>query len=258
MNKILFKSISILAIVGTVLTACQEEEIVQNAKERIIPLDSLKITRSLSKKAYKSKYSEVYFMTGEDDTPFNKYKTIKIRDIKGDLCQEWFVEDLHEDWFKPYSYQPGDEKGTLHGYYYHWEGTLSDAQSDWNELVYSDTELEIPAKGFHIPNESDFYKLGAIVGESSAIFRALQLEYDGIHFSGFNDWNNLLAAIWINPIDTIWSQGTDPNQVDGCGIFAAWHNNDPHYGDKMVGHYTNSKTLQCNVRLVRNLTKKQW
>ena len=117
MNTKVLKIAFILSLFGMTFNSCQDEDIESaNApKSRSIPdgmqclmiPDTTTSTHSLSKKAIGKKFSEVYFQTFDDSIP-DKYKTIKIRDVKGNICQEWFYENLHSKLINDYSHQPND------------------------------------------------------------------------------------------------------------------------------------------------------
>ena len=271
MNNKILKFAFIFACIGMTFYACQDEDIEhENAlKSRSIPdgmqclmiPDTTTSTNSLSKKAIGKKYSEVYFY----DVNFNpvKHKTIKIRDVKGTICQEWFYENLHTDWIE-YSHHPNDSDGTVHGYFYMWEGYLDDVpQSDWNDLIVNaDGESET---GFHIPDERDIRNLISLVGDSPKVRTILNLEYGNAYYDANltpNNWSKNTAGFWIYPRDyEFWSNKPgciDPNKVEGCGVPVLWHRNDTTYKDRMWTTFTNIKDLRCSVRLMRTINKNQW
>lgn len=260
MNKKYLKSVFAFALVGAMLTSCQDEDI-ENIGEDSTQELSIEVKHPTTKAAVGKKFSEVYFLTSDFES-FHKYKTIKIRNVKGTICQEWFYEDLHEDWFRPYSFQPSDEDGIIHGYYYPWEGVLNNVpQSDWDEMIFNeDGDNET---GFHIPTLSDIHTLSDLFGETSAIRTVLNVAFDGTYIPQRpDDWNNFTASFWKDPVDPIWFSAfpnfIDPNKQEGCGKFVSWYQNNYQYGNYMWINNPNNKDLRCNVRLVRTITKQQW
>ncbi len=260
----------------TILASCQKEGDDNSPKSEVangfecplgtlLPMstDTTAVGVHLSKGGFATRESAVYLL--DDSWKFQKYKTVKIRNIKGTLCQEWFLEDLHTGWFT-HSNQPGDEDGIVHGYYYPWEGTLNDVgTSDWNDLIfrYPDEESEHET-GFHIPNSTDIDNLRRIVGDNAVLQdeKLLSILNDGTYSLKFHQWDTHTGAFWLNPCDPmIWSQfpcSMDPNKAEGCGVVMMYFLNDALHGDKLWRCYTTIQDLRCNVRLMRTISKSQW
>lgn len=268
MNKKYFKIVFAFALVGAMFSSCQDEDIENigdvNNQELSVP-DTNNIIRTSTKSGVGYKFSEIYFLSG-DGEEFHKYKTIKIRNIQGTICQEWFYEDLHEYWFD-YLCLPDDKDGIVHGYFYPWENNISDvSQSDWDYLIFN-SNLVDNETGFHIPNQSDLYNLGEIVGRKnkSRIRKLLNAKKNGsLDLRKPESWTENGPCFWYNPIDYVWwsnNNGVDPNLVNGCGAMVSltvWLPEQSGWGDGLAICYTNVEELCCNIRLMRTITKEQW
>lgn len=271
MNTKILKNILKFVCIAIAIVACENEQIEEenNVKEEtfsnglqclMVP-DTTTNTTSISKKAIGKKFSEVYVYNVNLE-PI-KHKTIKIRNVKGTICQEWFYENLRTNWIE-YSHYPNDSSGTIHGYFYQWEDYLNDVpQSDWNDLIVNADDKQ--ETGFHIPNESDISNLIAIVGNTPRIRTILNLEYGNAYYDADlrpNIWSSNTAGFWINPLDyDTWKNFPnymDPNKIEGCGVAAFWYRNDTIYKDGMWITHTNIKKMQCSVRLMRTINKNQW
>lgn len=267
-------------IVGvlTILASCQKEDVEDAPKSkhtdgiesslgdiRPIPYDTAVCGMALSKAGYIKKKSAVFFMDYDEESGepvMHKYVTLKIRNIKGDLCQEWFLEDLHSNYFT-HSSRPDDDSGTKYGYYYPWKGTLDDiTQEEWNILLFQTEDMDGEnANGFHIPNCTDFIKLNQIVGQNEKLQNLLQVEYDGTYRPRTDDWQEDAGGFWQSPYDPTMFHNPyciDPGLEDGCGIIMLAFLNNPRFRDGFWACYTNVKDIRCNVRLMRTISKSQW
>lgn|GEM_PF-4286061 len=267
MKQCYIKLVCYLSLLVLMFPSCQIDEIERNENTvQWLMIPDTVPNSHLSKAAVGKKFSEVYFLNFDDEIGYHVYKTIKVRNVKGTICQEWFYEDLHENLFD-YVYKQDDVDGLIYGYYYPWEGNLNDVpQSDWNELIMNaDGDSE---QGFHIPGYSDIRKLKEIYGDNMIRARTdLNVQWDDS--DGTTNYTHIMdgAGFWLNPVDSWWIQfpnSTDPNKVDGCGVTWSWVNptayekNPDYYGNGYGLGYSNVKQNRCNVRLVRNITKDQW
>lgn len=268
MKKYIGKYFLALATITLTLPSCQKDEIETSHKETAYYQisDTIFKQKPTTKRPFGQKRSEVYFLNAEG-TEYHKYTTIKISNPSRTICQEWFCEDLHEEWFQPYSFQPGDEKGLIHGYYYPWGGTLDDVNqskwdSDWDYMIFNANKE--PEKGFHIPNYSDINTLCTIITNKAQIRRTLKVEWDGNYqpdIAEYYSWQDDGAVFWIYPRDPKCFKtpdGMDPRKEEGCGVILSWYKDNSIMGDGFWIGYTQEPTLRCNVRLVRDITEQQW
>ena len=230
-RKILFALL--MACAGLFFSACQDEDIVQVEQAEVstdsktpfslqLP-DTTTYPSHLSKLFIGRKYGSVYCLN-EDFEYANStmYRTVKLRNTSGTIIQEWLLEDLRCN-AMPYLTHPDDPTGEQYGYYYQWEGCLSDiSQSEWNFMLH-DADYN-PVTGFHIPTSADMNNLGTILGGTENAPRYLQLNFDGFLYDANRYWSGP-AAFWKEPYNPIWTEynGHDPNQQEGCGILFEWY-----------------------------------
>lgn len=98
---------------------------------------------------------------------------------------------------------------------------------------------------------------------TSRIPNILNLKFDGNYAPfWYEPWSDGAAVFWMDPKDPVryshCPHYTDPNKVEGCGVNVFWDKSEPIWEDGLwMGHPTD-KTLGCNVRLMRTITKEQW
>ena len=178
--------------------------------------------------------------------------------------QEWLLEDWHEKGYCDIeAARLNDTDGTKHGYYYPWEGNLSDI--DYEELfvrkkIENGDTILIHEKDFHIPTLNDMIELDELIGKDK-VREKLNIKFDGMYFMDSKTWTVNYAWFWIDPRDySHWPEnnGIDPGKLEGCGVLAQWFPKSVGNGIHRWLNYTNNKNLCANVRFMRTITKEQW
>ncbi|MBR4267996.1 MAG: hypothetical protein IKQ46_18330 [Bacteroidales bacterium] len=205
--------------------------------------------------------SEVYCMNNYK--PPTRYRTLKIRDRKGTVIQEWLLENLRTNLIGCHYTWKDDPDGSKYGYFYQWQGELDDLeQDDWDFMMLATADPKGEHQnGFHLPRYGDLDKLKKLVGGNGPIRKYLKLVY-GSWYDISKDKNKNCpgneACIWLDYRHNYdyWGKynGIDPNKQNGCGVLKTW-SLDPNTSSR---DYTNITTLCCNIRLVRDLTPEQW
>jgi len=253
--KRIFGIVLLLFLFVTFEVSCQKE--IENDGGIILSGESISLplkensadssAKCVSKRGFGKKFSQVRIL--QDDLELSSavvHKTIKIRDIKGSICQEWLYENLYSTVWQGIG-QPGDESGEKYGLYYQWHRNFSDvSQSDWDLCIYNAVNDENEL-GFHIPNEDDFDNLANIIGGQEYIFEVLGMTPRG-------DYKNTIVEIKLNNA-CYWM--IPPRhygrQQPGCGVFI--HNGGAR---KFTVAFTNVPDLHCGLRLVRTIKKEEW
>lgn len=213
------------------------------------------ITLSKKVKGFKKKTGKVFlynFETEEYDVP---YQTLKISNKNGTLMQEWFLSDLHEDYFEAYTV-PNKEDATKTEYFYKWQGDLFDMfPGSWDEYIANEDREE--EKGFHIANVIDWQKFQKIVGDFSDGCDALQIKYDGAYSPSPNmsNYGNGHACLWLFPVNSTYEYyGMAPSIHEGCGVYGIFTPGK----DSFTEMCTNDPDVYARVRLVRDIPAGKW
>lgn len=260
MKTHIFTVVAFAVCAGLMLSSCQEDKVEIygdnsiGVNEVVLEVeDTTLYAPVLSKPAIPRKYDSVYCMNQEFElATATMYKTMKIRNLSGTIVQEWLYEDLRTDLFQ-YVVHPDDPDGSKHGFYYVWDGNLSDIEpADWEYMLYDANGESV--SGFHIPDRADISRLATILGGSKKIPQYLNMDYDGTYNPNASSSVNFKAnnaAFWTYPLD-------DLNQVQGCGVVADWYYPGSSRSDNWITSYTNIAALHVNLRLMRTLTISQW
>jgi len=169
--------------------------------------------------------------------------------------QEWFLSDLHENWFEAYTVT-NKEDTTKKEYFYKWQGDIYDmAPGYWDEYIANEDGDE--ENGFHIANVIDWQKFRKIVTNFSESCDELQIKYDGGYTkstSKFTPFGNGYACLWLFPIDSNNEYaGMAANPQNGCGSYTCFtHDNKFEYA------VTNIQNTYVRVRLVRDIPAGKW
>lgn len=213
---------------------------------------------SLSKKVkmYRKKTSEVFLYDIESEVFDRKYQTLKISDKNGTLMQEWFLSDIHEDWFDSYVVY-NEENNGKRDFFYRWKGDIYDMRpGDWDEYIANNNGIE--EKGFHIANVIDLQKLTKIVGDFSNACKLIDIVYDGYYTKepNYHHWNDKKAYFWLFPVSSTYDySGMSENIEKDCGVLAVINPEDDYYTTIL---YTNIKDIYARLRLVRDITPEKW
>ncbi len=220
------------------------------------------ISYPISKKLIIMDTSAVYCPNNYKMPP-TRYRTLKIRDRKGTVIQEWLLENLRTDLIECHYTWKDDPDGSKYGYFYQWQGELDDMeQDDWDYLMLATPNEKGEHKnGFHLPRYTDLEKLKKLVGGNGPIRNYLKLVYGGSYDKNSDSGKPCpgnVACIWLDfrhnyDIMGIYD-GIDPNRKPGCGVLKEW-SLDPNTSSR---DYPNNKALCCNIRLIRDLTLEQW
>jgi hypothetical protein len=258
MFKKVFKCFTLSAMVATMFigSACQKDDsgnFDNITMENYNNSDSI-VAHPLSKTgAIIRKFGSVVILNNEEDgfPAYRKYKTLKIRDVKWKVMQEWFYEDVRTNLFPCYHTRPSDPIGEEHGLYYEWEENFEHMDRDvFDYIIFKDENMEEEVKGFRIPTEPIMDQLIELLGGGYLIPDFLSLPYDGGHFTDCDDTDKEAYA-------GIWCDYHKAGIVPGCGAYLYWNkntnNNNMHY------FFPNTANgFGVNLRLVRTITKEQW
>lgn len=254
------------AVLLSLYTACQDSDdssVVteltdnNNGEEVIVfPMnDSSDCSLSKKVKMYRKKTSEVFLYNIELDEFDCKYQTLKISDKNGTLMQEWFLSDIHEDWFDSYVVY-NEENNGKRDFFYRWKGDIFDMHpSDWDEYIANNQG--IIEEGFHIVNVIDLQKLTKIVGDFSNACKLINIVYDGYYTKKDNSrhYGDKKAYFWLYPVaSTNEYYGMAGNSDCECGVLADIKPEDDYFAI----FYTNVKDVYARLRLVRDITPEKW
>ncbi|MBQ3658396.1 MAG: hypothetical protein II956_16390 [Bacteroidales bacterium] len=270
MKKNYLTKLWFVSMVGLLpLAACQDDDVdaeIRKTESVWVACDEYSDVEQVTlKKNLIRKTDTVYCFDANTLSYSSRYTTIKFYDTKKDIMQEWLLEDWHESGFCDFWYaRSNDSDGTKYGYYYPWEGNLTEID-DFDELFVKKKYVngvveEIPQTGFHIPTLNDMNELDKLIG-GNQVREKLNINFDGTYSPDFNVWTWNYAWFWVDPRDySHWPEnnGIDPGKVEGCGVLAVWYPASAGKGKYRWLTYTNDKHLCANVRFMRTITKAQW
>lgn len=253
MNKKNFLLFAALVIAQTFFfVSCQKDDLNLDETDEIVYIseDTLSSGKGKATKgAFFRKKSSILFVGDDGDLNGGVvYRTLKVKNLKGTVMQEWMLEFLHSGAFNQHRCMSDDSLGTKYGFFYLWETNFGDmSQEELDYMIYNPVTEECET-GFHIPTEKD-------IDTFNSIFSDISIVNDLLEMGVFPPIEMRQAYENIDLRTYIWVKSNMPTIAEGCGSAMVWPSKK---GQKMAHIISNNPKEQCRVRLMRTLSKEQW
>ena len=197
----------------------------------------------------------VLSVTDDGDEILVPHRTLRVRNAKRTVMQEWLLDYLHTTVYYPSYNLPGDEDGTKYGLFYKWNNCFADLPNDEFDYIISDAQGN-PETGFRIPRLSDITQYNSIFIDKVEAANKLELQMDANSTVGrlISQCNEDLDIFFNNYFDLPMWYYVPPQHLNHpeCGAAVLW----PRKGDKhkdITLIHTNNPDVVQRVRLVRDL-----
>lgn len=264
MKKSLLKFV-ILVLAAVVMYSCEkdidDDTVTQpsSTDDGEVALSDDNARHCISKPAIIAKVGLVYVLsvTEDGDEVYVPHRTLKVRNLKNTVMQEWLLDYLHTTVFDPWFSLPGDEDGSKYGLFYKWYNCFANLPNDEFDYLVFDKDGN-SEKGFHIPSLFDITQYNSLFNDKVEAANKLNLQMN------VNSTVGRLILQSNQDVDISFDHHFDlpmwyyvPSELlahPECGAAVIWPRKGNDYKDITLV-YTNNPDVVQRVRLVRDLEK---